>query len=129
MSRDKRSTIRHDITLVMLVDSPVHGRLAARSCNISMGGMQLEAERPLGACENVSLVFRLGDQGALHRWQGTVVRSAGLQAAVRFHAFALDDLPTLLALLKKADSIPRRVNPHGAPDKPHAIEASRHEAA
>lgn len=129
MGRDKRATIRHDMAMVMLVDSPVHGRLPARSRDISMGGMQFEAEHPLGAGETVSLVFRLEDSGPLRRWPATVVRAANRRSAVRFHPFALDDLPTLIALLKEADAAPHRMALHGAQDKPRSTEEIRHEAA
>jgi hypothetical protein len=128
MGRDKRATIRHDMAMVMLIDSPMHGRLPARSCDISMGGMQFEAEHPLGSGEAVSLVFRLGDNGPLHNWQATVVRATGRRTAVRFRAFALDDLPTLMALLKEADAAPPRAALRGPPDKPQSAEEIRHEA-
>lgn len=70
---------------------------SARCVDLSMGGLGVEADRPLPAGSAVDVVIELAPDQALFT-QGEVVRSAGGKMGIRFVRLDQRSLMTILSL-------------------------------
>src|SRR5262249_55567602 len=87
--------IRHDATVKLQARS-AGGAIAARSVNLSVGGMFVESERQLDPGAHVEITVNLGDGGAPLPARGQVVwvrdQGAGAPAGMALRFVGLDEM-------------------------------------
>jgi hypothetical protein len=100
---DHRCGARTPLDLMVTVRAQGIGEVRGQVCDISIGGMRIQAQADFTPYQHVTIGFAFPRGSPTRRWQAMVVHAENGTVGVMFEFFRTADLEKLVQLLRAAD--------------------------